>query len=303
MTLQQLKQVIAIADCGSMNEAARQLFVTQPSLSTTVRELEKELGITIFLRSNRGIKITPDGGEFLRYARQVIEQCAVIEQRYIGHARKQKFSVSTQHYSFAVKAFVELVKEFGMDDYAFALHETKTAEVISNVREFESEIGLIYLSESNKVIMQKLLHEYELSFTPLICCDSYVYLYKEHPLAALEKIGMDQLLPYPCIAFEQGSGHSYHFAEEMKSTYAYPKLIKVDDRATALNLMVGLDAYTLCSGIICEELNGNDHLAIPLIESEAMTIGILSRSAVPFSPLATRYIDKLKAYLTHNRLL
>ncbi len=303
MTLQQLKQVIAIADCGSMNEAAKQLFVAQPSLSSTVKELEKELGITIFLRSNRGIKTTPEGGEFLSYARQVVEHCSIIEDKYILKQSKKKFSVSTQHYSFAVKAFVELVREIGMDDYEFALHETKTADVINNVKEFRSELGIIYLNDKNEQVIKKLLREYELSFTKLLCCETYVYLYKDHPLANRPQICMEELLGYPCIAFEQGSNHSYHFAEEMKSTHDYPKLIKVDDRATALNLMVGLDAYTLCSGIICEELNGNDHIAVPLKESETMTIGIIARTIVPPSALAKLYISKINEYFVQNGLL
>ncbi len=303
MTLQQLKHVIAIADCGSMNEAAKRLFVAQPGLSATVKELEKELGITIFLRSNRGIKTTPDGGEFLVYARQVVEQCATIEDKYVFKHRKKKFSVSTQHYSFAVKAFVELVLEIGMDDYEFAFHETKTAEVINNVKDFKSELGIIYVNDKNEQVIGKLLRECELVFTKLLECETYVYLYKEHPLAKNELICMEELRAYPCIAFEQGSDNSHYFAEEMKSTNDYPKLIKVDDRATALNLMVGLNAYTLCSGIICDELNGNGHVAVPLKESEKMTIGIIHRSVVPYSPLARLYISKINEYFEQNGLL
>ncbi len=303
MTLQQLKHVVTIADVGSMNEAARQLFVTQPSLSATVKELEKELGITIFLRYNRGIKITPEGSEFLSYARQTIEQFNIIEYKYISKKAKKKFSVSSQHYSFAVKAFVELVNEIGMDDYEFALHETKTAQVINNVKNFKSEIGIIYLNDNNEQVIKKLLREYSIDFTALIKCETYAYLYKNHPLAKEPVLCLKDLVDYPCIAFEQGSEYSYHFAEEMKSTHDYPKLIKVDDRATALNLMVGLNAYTLCSGIICEELNGNDHIAVPIKESETMTIGIIYKRNMPFTPLAKLYVDKINEYLKANSLL
>ncbi len=303
MTLQQLKHVIAIADTGSMNEAAKQLFVAQPSLSIAVRELEKELGISIFLRSNRGIKTTPEGDEFLSYARQAVEQFSIIEDRYVLKQVKKKFSVSTQHYSFAVKAFVELVQEIGMDDYEFALHEIKTADVIKNIRDFKSEVGIIYINDNNEQVMNKVLRDHLLSFTPLLECETYAYLYKKHPLASKTKVGMEELLEYPCIAFEQGSENSYHFAEEMKSTHDYPKLIKVDDRATALNFMVGLNAYTLCSGIICEELNGNEHIAIPLKESETMTIGLIKKSNVPLSPIANLYIDKINEYFKNNGLL
>ncbi len=303
MTLQQMKQIIAIADCGSMNEAAKQLFIAQPSLSTAVKELEKEIGINIFIRSNRGITTTPEGDEFLSHARQVVEQYSIIEERFIEKKMKKKFSVSTQHYTFAVKAFVELVKKVGMDDYEFAIHETKTADVINNVKNFSSEIGIIYLNSKNEQVIRKLLREYELDFLELLKCDTYVYLCKDHPLANKERICMEELLPYPCIAFEQGSKHSFHFAEEMKSTHDYPKLIKVDDRATALNLMIGLDAYTLCSGIICEELNGNEHIAVSLSESDEMIIGIIHRKTLPFSPLAKLYIDEINEYFNSNGLL
>ncbi len=303
MTLQQLKQVVAIAEWGSMNEAAKQLFVAQPSLSNTLKELEKELEITIFIRTNRGMTITPEGSEFLAHARQVLDQYSIIEERYIEKHKKKKFSVSTQHYTFAVKAFVELVREIGMDDYEFALHETKTAEVIHSVREFKSEIGIIYINQQNEQVVRKILREYDLEFLELLQCETYVYLYKEHPLAQRSSISMEELNAYPCIAFEQGSENSFYFAEEMKSTHDYPKLIKVDDRATALNLMVGLDAYTLCSGIICEELNGNAHIAVPLVESETMTIGIIHRVAVPFTPLAELYIEKINEYFESNSLL
>ncbi len=303
MTLQQLKQIITIAECGSMNEAAKQLFVTQPSLSGMLKEVEKELGVTLFIRSNRGITPTPDGSEFLIYARQVAEQFSIIEERYFEKKSKKKFSVSTQHYSFAVQAFVDLVREIGMDDYEFALHETKTAEVIHHVRNFSSELGILYTNRHNEPFIKKLLREYELDFLELITCETYVYLYKNHPLAKETLLSMEQLTPYPCIAFEQGDKYSFHFAEEMKSTHDYPRLIKVDDRATALNLMVGLDAYTLCSGIICEELNGNDHIAVPLKESETMTIGMIHRQVVPLTPLAKLYMDKINQYFTDNGLL
>ncbi len=303
MTLQQLKHVIAIADVGSMNEAAKQLFVSQPSLSATVKELEKELGINIFLRYNKGIKITPEGGEFLTYARQTIEQYNLIEQKYILKQTKKKFSVSTQHYSFAVKAFVELVKEIGAENFEFALHETKTADVIKNVKDFISEIGVIYLNDNNSQVIKKMLRESNIDFKELITCETYAYLYKKHPLANKSIVCLNDLNQYPCIAFEQGSENSYHFAEEMKSTYDYQKLIKVDDRATALNLMVGLNAYTLCSGIICEELNGNEHVAVPIKESEPMTIGIIYKHNIYLSPLAKLYIDKLNEYLKNNSLL
>ncbi len=296
MTLQQLQQVITIADCGSMNEAAKKLFVSQPNLSSVVKDLEEETGITIFLRSNRGIVMTPEGEEFIGYARQVTEQYQLLESRYIAKNAKKKFSVSMQHYTFAVKAFVEMVKQVGMDEYEFAVHETKTHEVIDNVRNMKSEIGVLYLNDFNQQVMEKILKENSLVFEELFTCDTFVYIWRNHPLADKKMISMKELEDYPCLAFEQGKNNSFYFAEEMKSTYEYKKIIKADDRATLLNLMVGLNGYTLCSGIINEELNGDEYIAIPLKETEKMRIGFIRHKGTKISPIGELYISELKKY-------
>ena len=293
MTLQQMRQIITIADVGSMNEAAKQLYVSQPNLSAVVRDVESEAGITIFLRSNRGIKTTPEGEEFISYARQVMEQYSLLEKRYMEKDEKEKFSVSCQHYSFAVAAFVDLVREVGMNDYEFAIHETTTYQVIKNVHDFRSEIGILYLSDFNRTVLSNMIRENNLEFTALLECDTYVYLWKGHPLADRKVITMSELADYPCLAFEQGSHSSFYLAEEMKSTYSYRRLIRVDDRATMLNLMVGLMGYTLCSGIIIEELNGTDYRAVPLAETEKMTIGCLRHKGMKLSRLGQIYLDKL----------
>ena len=296
MTLQQLQQVITIADCGSMNEAAKKLFVSQPNLSSVVKDLEEETGITIFLRSNRGIVMTPEGEEFIGYARQVTEQYQLLESRYIAKNAKKKFSVSMQHYTFAVKAFVEMVKQVGMDEYEFAVHETKTHEVIDNVRNMKSEIGVLYLNDFNQQVMEKIFKENSLVFEELFTCDTFVYIWRNHPLADKKMISMKELEDYPCLAFEQGKNNSFYFAEEMKSTYEYKKIIKADDRATLLNLMVGLNGYTLCSGIINEELNGDDYIAIPLKETEKMRIGFIRHKGTKISPIGELYISELEKY-------
>ena len=296
MTLQQLQQVITIADCGSMNEAAKKLFVSQPNLSSVVKDLEEETGITIFLRSNRGIVMTPEGEEFIGYARQVTEQYQLLESRYIAKNAKKKFSVSMQHYTFAVKAFVEMVKQVGMDEDEFAVHETKTHEVIDNVRNMKSEIGVLYLNDFNQQVMEKIFKENSLVFEELFTCDTFVYIWRNHPLADKKMISMKELEDYPCLAFEQGKNNSFYFAEEMKSTYEYKKIIKADDRATLLNLMVGLNGYTLCSGIINEELNGDDYIAIPLKETEKMRIGFIRHKGTKISPIGELYISELKKY-------
>ncbi len=299
MTLQQLKYALTIADCGSMNEAAKQLFISQPSLSETIKELETEIGIEIFLRSNRGISTTPEGEEFLGYARQVNEQFGLLQDKYIGKESKKKFSVSTQHYTFAVNAFIETVKQAGIDNYEFAIHETKTGEVIDNVRNFKSEIGVLYISDFNQQVIMKTLRENSLEFVELFTCDTYVYLWAGHPLAESTRLSMKDLEDYPCLAFDQGNNNSFYLAEEMKSTYDYKRLIKANDRATLLNLMVGLNAYTLCSGIICEELNGDGYKAIRLEESEEMRIGYIKRKHAKLSGNGALYVEELKKYEHH----
>ena len=293
MTLQQLRYAIAIADCKSMNKAAAELFITQPSLSNTIKDLENEIHIEIFVRTNRGITITPEGEEFLGYARQMLDHYRLIEERYVENAfSKKKFSVSMQHYTFAVEAFIQMAKKFGMDEYEFAIHETKTSEVIENVRLNKSEIGIIYKNEFNDKFIDKILRNSELEFIPLFDCKIYVYMSKGNPLAEKEMIDFEDLQQYPCLSFEQGDSNSFYFAEEVLSTYDYRQIIKADDRATFLNLMVGLNAYTLCSGIICAELNGDEYAAIPLNTEEKMTIGYIKHKRMPLSIVG----EELKKY-------
>lgn len=297
MTLQQLRYVTSIADCGSMNEAAKILFVSQPSLSGAVKELEEETGIEIFKRTNKGVLPTPQGEEFLGYARQLLNQYELMEDRFVRRTQvKKKFSVSMQHYSFAVKAFVELVKQYGMDEYEFAAYETKTGEVISNVRNFKSEIGILYENDFNRQALGKILKENNLEFQPLFTCGTYAYLWKKHPLAGKEEISMEELAEFPCLAFDQGDTPSFFLAEEVLSTYDYKRVIRANDRATMLNLMVGLNGYTLCCGIICEELNGNDYCAVRLAQQESMEIGYIKRTGMMLSPLAERYLEALRKY-------
>ena len=297
MTLLQLKYVITIADCGSMNEAAKRLYLSQPSLSETVMSLEEEVGIEIFIRTNRGIKTTVEGEEFLAYARLVVEQYRLLDDKYISRTKsRKKFCVSMQHYTFAVKAFVEVAKQFGLDEYEFAVRETKTAEVIEDVKNFKSEVGILYRNEFNGKVLDKLFERNELEFHELFTCNTCVYLWNGHPLAENERITMEELEEYPCLSFEQGLNNSFYLSEEVLSTYNYKRIIKINDRATALNLMVGMNAYTLCSGIICEELNGSEYSAIPLDRDEKMTIGYVARKGINLSKLGKRYIDELMKY-------
>lgn len=297
MTLTQCKYAVTVAEAGSMNEAARLLFISQPSLSAAIRELEDETGTELFLRTNRGIALTPEGEEFIGYARMLLEQYQLMESKYIAKEKtKKKFSVSMQHYTFAVSAFVELVKQFGMDEYEFAVHETKTYDVIDDVKNFRSEIGILYVNDFNQKVLYKLFRDCGLEFHELLRCSIYVYLWKGHPLANRKLISLDDLREYPCLSFDQGAHGSFYFAEEVLSTYEYKQIIKANDRATLLNLMIGLNAYTLCSGIICEELNGPDYCAVKLDSNEVMTIGYLARKGTKISRIGQQYLTEISKF-------
>ena len=300
MTLTQLNYIITIAKTGSMNRAAEQLYISQPSLTGAVQELEKELGITLFSRSARGVTLTGDGEEFLLYARQLYGQYESVLERYGKNgSRKKKFGVSAQHYSFAVKAFVEMAKQFDMSKYEFAFRETRTADVIRDVSAMRSEIGVLYLCDFNRKSLGKMFRTSGVEFHHLIDCRAYVYLWKDHPLAGERSISFEQLADYPCLMFEQGEEGSVYLAEEILSDRDYPRIIRANDRATMLNLMVGLKGYTLCSGIICEELNGNEFTAVPFQDDEenrnsVMEIGYIIRKNTFPSRMGELYTEALK---------
>ena len=297
MTLVQLKYVITVAGQNSLNDAAKMLFISQPSLSSAIRSLEKEIGFDIFIRSKTGITLTTKGTEFIGYAKSVMEQYELLDAKYISQTKvKKNFSVSMQHYTFAVSAFVELVKQYGMDEYEFEVHETKTHEVIENVKNQKSEIGILYLNDFNRNVLTKLFAEYGLTFEPLLDCGVYVYMWKGHPLADRNEIAIEELDEYPCLGFAQGEYNSFYFAEEVLSTYQYKRFIRANDRATLLNLMVGLNGLTLCSGIICEDLNGKDYCAVKLKSDERMTIGYIARKDAPVSAIGQKYLEEIAKY-------
>ncbi len=303
MTLSQIFYAITISEQGSFNKASEVLYISQPSLTEAIKELEKELHITIFNRSGRGVTLTSDGRDFISYARELYQQYNNIMEKYGENGRrKKKFAVSTQHYSFAVKSFVELVKKLNIDEYEFAIREQQTQQVIEDVSTLNSEIGILYLSDFNAALMSKVLRSSGVEFHKLIECDAYVYLWKGHPLAHHQSIGFDELAQYPCLSFEQGGSGSLYFAEEILTGFPYPRTIKATDRATMLNLMIGLNGYTLCSGIICEELNGSDYIAVPYEPDEAhprekMVIGYITKKKMMLSVVGQLYIDELKKQL------
>lgn len=299
MTLQQLRYIIKIVECGSISEAAKQLFISQPSLSTAVQQLESELGIEIFYRTTKGISLSPDGTEFLSYARQVIEQTELLEQRYLGKKpSKQLCSVSTQHYAFAVNAFVNLLRALDVDEYEFTLRETRTYEIIEDVKNLRSELGIIYLSDFNERVLNKLLKENHLIFNPLFEAAPHVFISSLHPLAGKKSVTLKELDDFPFLAFEQGEYNSFYFSEEILSTAPHKKTIHVSDRATLFNLLIGLNGYTICSGVLNSDLNGDNIISVPLITEEKMLVGWIAHEKAHLSAIAADYIAELKRLIS-----
>lgn len=297
MTLQQLQYAVTVASVGTITEAAERLFITQPSLTTAIRELEKEMNLTIFIRSNRGVAVSKEGEVFLGYARQILEQTELLKEKYTNERQwGRNFCVSTQHYSFAVNAFVELIKKYAGEEYDFNLRETQTYEIIEDVALMKSELGILYLDEENQSVITKTLREKELIFTPLFDAKPHVFISSEHPLAAKKTVDWDDLEPYPYLSFEQGEHNSFYYAEERYSRVLRKKNIRVRDRATLFNLLIGLNGYTVCSGVIDENLNGKNIIAVPLKEQGLMQIGYICHKRAVLGRLASAYIEALKQY-------
>ena len=297
MTLQQLKYAITVAETGTITEAANKLYISQPSLTNAIHELEKEMNIIIFNRTNKGISISKEGEDFLGYARQVLEQAAILEDKYKGdNGGKKKFCVSTQHYSFAVNAFVDLIKKFGQDEYDFSLRETQTYEIIEDVARMRSEIGILFLNDFNEKVITKILKSYDLEFHQFFVAKPHVFISRKHPLAQNQVITNEELEQYPYLSFEQGEHNSFYFSEEIFSATERKKNIRVRDRATLFNLLIGLNGYTVCSGVIDKKLNGKDIIAAPLADESDMRIGYITHKKGRISRLGTTYLEALNKY-------
>ena len=298
MTLQQLKYVLMVAETGTITEAANNLYISQPSLTNAIHELEKEMNIVIFNRTNKGITLSKEGEDFLGYARQVLEQAAILEDKYKGsNGGKKQFCISTQHYSFAVNAFVDLIKKYGQDEYDFSIRETQTYEIIEDVAHMRSEIGIIFLNDFNEVVINKILKSHDLEFHQLFVAKPHVFISRKHPLAKNTVITNEELEEYPYMSFEQGEHNSFYFSEEIFSDYERKKNIRVRDRATLFNLLIGLNGYTVCSGVIDKKLNGKDIIAVPLADEKDMRIGYITHKKGMVTRLGNTYLEALKKYL------
>ncbi len=298
-SIRQLKYAIKTLEIGSINEASKKLYVSQPSLSNALKSLEDELGITIFKRSAKGVSLTEEGMEFMVYARQIVEQVGLMEAKYQQKKPPRRLlSISCQHYAFAVHAFAELVKNYAEMEYELTLRETETANILQDLSNFRSEIGLLYLNDFNRQVLEKTFKEQQLQFTPLFVASPHVFIGKDNPLAQKSIITLEDLEPYPCLTYEQGDANSFYYSEEILSTRYSAKSIKVSDRATIFNLMVGVNGYTISTGVLSRKLNDNNIIAIPLAVDEKITIGWLKHKQMILSPLAMEYLDYLKHHIT-----
>lgn len=298
MNVNQLKYALTIANSSSMREAATKLFVSQPALSGSIMDLENELGIQIFERSNKGIVVTDAGDEFLTYAKKVIGQYEILEERYLTQGKeKERFSVSTQHFNFAIRSFSNVICRFQPEKYAFSIHETKTREVLENVRDLKSEVGVVSYSEGNEKVLKKLLREFQLEFIPLMRRDTFAYVWKGHPFADRKEISLEELRDYPCIAFDQTDDSNFYLTEEAMADYDFDKLIKSDDRATTMELIASLQGYSVGSGMLTEDdaiLKGM--VSIKLKEEDPLTIGYITRKGSRLSKYGKAYVEELLKY-------
>ena len=298
MTLQQLKYVVTVAEQGSISGAAKELFISQQSLTNAIKELEKEMQITIFNRTNKGIIVSGEGDVFLAYARQVLEQADLLKEKFLNVKKQSpRFSVSCQHYSFAVNAFVDVIEAFDADQYDFTLRETQTYEIIEDVSRMKSEIGILYVSSQNEEIIRKLIAKNDLKFEELFVAKPHVFIRARHPLAEKEAISLDDLEEYPYLSFEQGEYNSFYFSEEILSTLDRKKNIKVRDRATLFNLVIGLNGYTVSSGVISKEVNGENIIAEPLLVDEYMKSGTITQKNMAPSRYGAVYMEALRHHI------
>ncbi len=298
MNITQIKYVLAVAKFRSMREAAGKLYVSQPTLSTSIRELEEEIGISIFERSNKGVSLTKEGREFTAYAKMALSQYSLLEEMYLSKTKvKEHFSVSTQHYHFAIRSFTNMIRETDPEKYVFTIHEKRTEEVMKNVREMESEVGIVSYAENNKKIIHKLFREYGLKFVPLMLQENYVYLWKNHPLAGAEYLSIEDLKPYPCVFFDQNADSDFYFSEEAMAELEFEKLIKTADRAAAFEIIETLNACAIGSGMISEKdaiLKGI--VSVKLKEEDPLTIGYIVRKEGSLSHYGELYIEELNKY-------
>lgn len=298
MTLTQLRYFIAVTVYKSLQKTSAELYISQPSLTKAISSLENELGVKLFSRSVAGMALTDEGYQFLTYAKQVIEQVDVMMARFSKERKVRRiFSISSHHYAFVVNAFVNLINEYNKDEYEFSLREERTHDIIEDVKNGRSELGILYLSNFNRDVITNILKSNGLEAKHLFTASPHVFVCRDHPLSKKEAVSLDDLTPYPRFTYDQGTNNSFYFAEELHSTIFAPKSVVLTDRATLFNLLIGLKGYTISSGILSTDLNGDQIVAVPLKSDEKMDLVAISIHGDKLSSIATRYLEILDAYI------
>lgn len=294
MTLQQLKYAVTVAECGTISAAAEKLFISQPSLTAAIRELESEMGVTIFSRTNRGAIVSREGEEFLGYARQILSQAQLLQERFSGREQGEKrFAVSSQHFNFTVLAFSRLVQNFRGPRYSFHFRETTTYEVLEDVSQLRSEVGILALNEDNERFLRRMFGKLGLEFTELKRVQAELFVSAEHPLAGRRFVTVEDVSPYPCITFEQGEHNGQFFFEGLSAVAAQShKTICVRERATEYQLLRALNGFSPDVGV--SAMYREEFVSLPLEPKQFHTIGYILRRDVTPSPMTLEYIQALR---------
>ena len=292
MTILQCLYVCKIAEYGSFNEAAKQLFVAQSSLSVSVKSLESELNIKIFERSGNGVYLTDAGAEFARYARQIAEQNDFILNRYAADNVRKRLYISTQHYDFVADIFGKLLNQTKEQNYRFSLREMKTYDVIRETENAYCDIGIIAIKGNDFSIMERYLGKRGIFFTPILKALPHVYLRKEHPLVKYPRLTPADIKDYPYVSYEQGEHNTSFFTEEIVNTYS-DKQVEISDRATLMNVLLDTDCYTVGTGIMPSMLNEKRIVSIPFESDDFYIIGYILRTDRNPSELAKNFIQML----------
>lgn len=298
MTFQQIRYIVEIAKHNSISKAAAALFVTQPSISKAVRELEADLGITILDRTNKGVVFTKEGTELLFYAKMLLEQMESV----VYHFNKEKtidltkVSISSQHYGFVIEAVANLMDYFSERKYELTIREGKTTDVIDDVYTRRSILGVLSLNDFNKNFFERYFIAKSLMFTPLTSLRQHVFLREEHPLAHLPSITFEQLREYPYLTYQQDDV-LLHFAEEAINVDNIKKLVYLKDRGAMNNLLSNTDGYNIGTGCIVNNYMNPNIISIPLAGSNLIQVGLVKRNDVFLPEEILVYIDFLKVAL------
>ena len=303
MTIQQCEYVIEVAKSGSFTEAAQALFVAQTTVSLSIKALEEELDIKIFDRSNKGVIVTAEGAEFIKYASQLVTQAKFIAQRYVKKEENNRIIISSQHYDFVADAFGRFLKQTDNDSFSFSIKETRTYDVIDDVENARSDVGIIAIKDDNDKLMERFLSSKKLMFSKLIKTVPHVFIRKDHPLSSKKSIGFEDLKKYPFISYEQGEHNLSFFIEELSDTVEAKKHVEITDRATLMNLLLLTDSYTIGTGIMPSQLNGDTIISVPLQSEEVYLIGYIIKKNAVISEYTKRFINILSNCAEENNII